>query len=167
MSDLTENVAVPPPATPVSAPAPQPTALFPVALVIALIAFIIVIAKLPLGHELSSTPRFGIGLVCGIGALFVWMLAYQIVAFVLKSLVEMLTVALLFANAVTAAIIWTRWQEHEQFVPAVRTVLLGGDADISLGGLVFLLTSLGLFTIDLVAFLVLYPLCKIVGTSLD
>jgi hypothetical protein len=136
----------------------EQTSVFGVAMFVALILYIGLISKLPLPEDTASWPRVGIGFASAIGGGMVFSWASAFVQRFLKVIVEVAAVALLLINVSVGALLWTAFPEISRWGSP--------KGDGPFGGIV-LMGAIFLFLFDVLAFLVLYPLARTVGTNID
>ncbi|HEY1232818.1 MAG TPA: hypothetical protein VGH22_05515 [Candidatus Binatia bacterium] len=143
-----------------SASATRSTPVFGVAGVLALLAFIGLLASLPLPGNPQDETRFKIGLAAGFAGLIVTGLAAGFAKFALRALVEIAVVAVCFSNAVAAVAAWM-WSAYLSELVSTWKIASAENA---------LLTALALaacviFVIDVALMLVLCPLAKVAGSN--
>jgi hypothetical protein len=133
---------------------------FPIAVVIGVIIYIIVITNLPLSNNPGFWARFGIGLASAYAGLGVLSVTLDFVKASLKAIVEVSMVLLALANALTGAFLWAAFRSSDG-IPWLRQV-----TNESFVGMV-ILAAIVLFIGDALVLLVLYPLARTAGTDLE
>lgn len=136
--------------------------VYGIAILVAAAAYITLMANLPLSQGTEAGARFWIGLFAAIGGAVIFGCALGVIKFAFKAIVEIAAVLLLLANACVGGIVWAF------FDPIGKALLEAGIAKsenivvVAVGGAAVLM-----FIGDMLAFIVLYPMARIAGTSLD
>lgn len=134
--------------------------VYAIACILGLISYVALVARIPMPFD-GIWPRIGIGFatLCG-GGLF-YLICGHFIALVLKAIVEISAAVLLFLNGAYFLWIWSDFQGikgelvAQEVVPADQaavTIIIG--------------TVIAAAVANCLAFLILYPLSKTVGTSI-
>jgi len=143
-----------------AAPDPKRTPAFAIAVVLGLIGFFYVVAKLPFEGDPGFVKRLGTGCVALLAGLMIYSGARALVESVLKAAIEVLAVVVFLLNALAAAmvIVWKR--------PITAWAVDAGFSEEHAFWQAVLLLAGGVFLVDALIFLLLYPLSRVVGTHL-
>ena len=132
----------------------EQTPVFGIAIAICFVGYIILMINLPLPGDPGFWPRVGIGVASGYAGLIIYSGALNLVEFAIKAIVEVLAVLLMLANVTVGALVWTYFGNTEE---PFTEEFIG----------VVIVVGLLLFIVDILALIVLVPLARTVGTSLE
>ena len=141
---------------------PGPPGAHELGLAVAVVAFLIIVSKLPFPGDPSFWPRAGIAVGCLIVAGVVYSGALSAADYAFKMVVEIAGALLFLGNAVYGALVWLSFSSFKQMV-INRGITQADEA----GGVVVLSAALLLMLLNLVAMLILHPAAKVAGTKLD
>lgn len=143
-----------------NASATRSTPVAGIAGVLALLAFVGIVANLPLPGNPEGGARFGIGLAAGFAGAIVTGFAAGFAKFALRALVEVAVVTVFFLNAVAAIL---AWMSSAYLADLVSTWKIASGENTVPAALA--LTALVIFAIDVALLLILYPLAKVAGSD--
>lgn len=137
------------------------TPAFGISIFASLVLYIALVSKLPLPGDPAFWPRLGIGFASAFCGLIVYHCALAFVTAVLKAIAEIAAVVLMLINVSVGVILCTFPHEIQQMLSQS-----GVEKDEQFFAAV-LTVAIALFILDVFAFLVLYPLARTAGTSLE
>ena len=143
-----------------TATATRTTPIAGIAAVVALGAFILIVAKVPLPGNPPDGTRWGIGCAAGFAGFIVAGMAAGFAKFALRALVEIAVVSVFFLNAVAAVVAWISSAYLRDLV-SLWNVASGENAlPVGLG-----LAACTIFAVHIALMLLLYPLAKVAGSD--
>jgi len=125
-----------------------------------LVAFIYLMAKLPLTDNPSGKDRLFIGVLSFLAGASVFGAAVAFVKFLLKAMVETAYFTVFLLNILAGSIVWMFFTPLVRFLAERKLV-----AQDELVPAVFIGSAIALFLIDVLFALIFYPLAKLAGSS--
>ncbi len=141
---------------------PGETPVYGIAMFIGLIIYIVVISNLPLPDDPGFWPRTGIGFACLIAGGMIFGGALAFIDFAFKAIVEVAAVLLLLFDVIYSSFIWMfssnlrQWLIHNEIAKEEYAF-----------GVVVIVAAIILFSLNMFAFLIIYPAAKTAGTKLE
>jgi|GEM_PF-3327007 len=143
------------------AAAPSTSPVFPIALASGVLGLLYLVQRMPLEGDPGFWERVGLTCVVLFAAMVVYSAARTLIETVLKAMVELMAVGIFLLDALTGLLVVSYRPELE----ALAVDLGLGEEEAFLKMVVPI--ALVVFVLNAAAFLLLYPLSRIVGTHLE